>query len=259
MTRPDADGLTARQRAVLECISDAVTTRGYPPSMREIGDTVGLTSPSSVAYQLNALEAKGRLRRDPRLPRAMELVGQSGPATAAPRPRSSRNRSGGLAVGAPEDSDASLVRVDVSRGGPRAGRGRPTRGHRSDALLQTAQVPVVGRIAAGRPILAEQQVEDVFSLPRQLVGEGELFTLRVVGDSMVDAAICDGDYVVVRSQPVAETGEIVAAMLDGEATVKTYRHTGDQVWLMPANSAYDPIDGRSCEVLGRVVAVLRSV
>ncbi len=252
MTRPDADGLTARQRAVLECITDAVATRGYPPSMREIGDSVGLTSPSSVAYQLNALEAKGRIRRDPHLPRAMEVM-----TSADGRPLA--GSSAGRGQGAPEASGGTVVRVDLSRGGPRAGRSRPSRGHRSDAAQQSAQVPVLGRIAAGRPILAEQQVEDVFSLPRQLVGEGELFTLRVVGDSMLEAAICDGDFVVVRSQPVAETGEIVAAMLDGEATVKTYRRTGDQVWLLPANSAYQPIDGRTAEVLGRVVAVLRSV
>ncbi len=249
MTRPDADGLTARQRAVLEFITDAVAARGYPPSMREIGDSVGLASPSSVAYQLKALEDKGRLRRDPHLPRAMEVV--TAPAGA--------ETSGPHGTGDEGDSSSAVVRVDVSRGEPRGGRGRSSRGHRAGSPLTVAQVPVVGRIAAGRPILAEQHVEDVFSLPRPLVGEGELFTLRVVGDSMVDAAICDGDYVVVRSQPVAETGEIVAAMLDGEATVKTYRRAGDQVWLLPANPAYDPIDGRTAEVLGRVVAVLRSV
>jgi repressor LexA len=120
-------------------------------------------------------------------------------------------------------------------------------------------VPVVGRIAAGGPILAEQAVEDVFPLPRQLVGEGSLFLLRVVGDSMVDAAIADGDWVVVRQQPVAESGEIVAAMIDGEATVKTFKRRGGQVWLMPHNPAYDPIPGDEATVLGRVVAVLRRV
>lgn len=120
-------------------------------------------------------------------------------------------------------------------------------------------VPVVGRIAAGGPILAEQAVEDVFPLPRDLVGEGTLFLLKVVGDSMVDAAITDGDWVVVRQQPVANNGEIVAAMIDGEATVKTYRRKDGHVWLMPHNEAYDPIPGDDAVILGRVSAVLRKV
>ncbi len=117
----------------------------------------------------------------------------------------------------------------------------------------------MGRIAAGGPILAEQVVEDVFPLPRQLVGEGELFLLRVQGDSMIDAAICDGDWVVVRRQPVAENGEIVAAMIDGEATVKSLRRADGHVWLMPHNAAYEPIPGDDAQVLGRVVSVLRSL
>ncbi|MNW55857.1 LexA repressor [compost metagenome] len=120
-------------------------------------------------------------------------------------------------------------------------------------------VPVVGRIAAGGPILAEQVVEDVFPLPRQLVGDGELFLLRVSGDSMIDAAICDGDWVVVRRQPVAENGEIVAAMIDGEATVKTFKRIDGHVWLMPHNEAYRPLSGDDAQVLGRVVSVLRSL
>lgn len=120
-------------------------------------------------------------------------------------------------------------------------------------------VPVVGRIAAGIPITAEQQVEDVFALPRQVVGEGELFLLRVVGESMIDAAICDGDWVVIRQQPTAENGDIVAAMIDGEATVKTFRRRDGQVWLLPRNSAFEPIPGNGSQILGKVVAVLRSV
>ncbi|RRJ87953.1 transcriptional repressor LexA [Gulosibacter macacae] len=120
-------------------------------------------------------------------------------------------------------------------------------------------VPVVGRIAAGIPITAEQQVEDIFPLPKQLVGDGELFLLQVVGDSMIDAAICDGDWVVVRQQRSASNGEIVAAMLDGEATVKTFRQRDGHTWLLPRNSAFEPILGDHAEVLGKVVAVLRSV
>jgi repressor LexA len=117
----------------------------------------------------------------------------------------------------------------------------------------------VGRIAAGGPILAEEVVEDVFPLPRQIVGEGQLFLLKVVGDSMVDAAICDGDWVVVRQQPTANNGEIVAAMIDGEATVKTFRRRDGHVWLIPHNPAYTPIDGDAATILGKVTAVLRRI
>jgi repressor LexA len=122
-----------------------------------------------------------------------------------------------------------------------------------------AMVPLVGRIAAGVPITAEQQVDEVFPLPRQLVGRGELFMLKVVGESMIDAAICDGDWVVVRSQKTAENGEIVAAMLDGEATVKVLRQRDGHTWLLPRNSAFEPILGDDAQVLGKVVAILRAV
>jgi repressor LexA len=213
--------LSARQRLVLQTVQVSVAERGYPPSMREIGEAVGLTSPSSVKHQLQALERKGYLRRDPNRPRAIEVVHPDDSHTVAP-------------LEAPVEPDLNE-------------RPRPT------------YVPVVGRIAAGGPILADQVVEDVFPLPRQLVGDGEMFLLKVVGDSMIDAAICDGDWVVVRRQPVAENGEIVAAMLDGEATVKTFKRSGGHVWLMPANPAYSPIDGDESTVLGRVVTVLRSL
>ncbi|MEJ5945095.1 transcriptional repressor LexA [Pseudokineococcus basanitobsidens] len=232
---PDApaarDGLTTRQRKVLECIGDAVSRRGYPPSMREIGEAVGLTSPSSVSHQLAALQRKGYLRRDPRRPRAIEVV-----------------QPGALPAEAGGDGPAPVLRaVDVDETG--SGDERPA----------ATYVPVVGRIAAGGPILAEQAVEDVFPLPRQLVGDGQLFLLRVAGDSMVDAAICDGDWVVVRQQPVAENGEVVAAMIDGEATVKVFQRRDGHVRLLPRNEAYAPIPGDEATVLGRVVAVLRSV
>ncbi len=218
-------GLTSRQQAVLDTIRESVSSRGYPPSMREIGQVVGLHSPSSVAHQLVTLERKGYLRRDPNRPRAIEVV-DAGRAAAG------------------------LAAVSAAPGSaPDAGEER----------LDAAYVPLVGRIAAGAPVLAEQQVEDVFALPRQLVGEGELFTLRVVGDSMVDAAICDGDYVVVRRQPVAENGEVVAAMIDGEATVKVFQRRDGHVKLLPRNDAYSPIDGDDATVLGRVVTVLRSL
>lgn len=228
-----AGGLTPRQRLVLDTVRASVERRGYPPSMREIGEAVGLTSPSSVKHQLNALERKGYLRRDPHRPRAIEVVQ---PETAEPVTDGDRTHRTGSRPARTGLAALSTVPAAAS-----------------------ADVPVVGRIAAGGPILAEQVVEDVFSLPRQLVGEGDLFLLRVVGDSMLDAAICDGDWVVVRRQPVAENGEIVAAMIDGEATVKVLRRADGHVWLMPRNAAYEPIVGDEATVLGRVVSVLRSL
>jgi repressor LexA len=128
-----------------------------------------------------------------------------------------------------------------------------------DAFPEPVRVPVLGRIAAGGPILAEESIEDVFALPRQLIGEGTMFLLEVRGDSMIEAAICDGDWVVVRQQPTADNGDIVAALLDDEATVKTFKRTSGQVWLLPHNPAYDPIDGNHATILGKVVAVLRRI
>ncbi|WP_029540324.1 transcriptional repressor LexA [Serinicoccus profundi] len=234
---PDRDGgadLTNRQRRVLDVIRDSVDHRGYPPSLREIGDAVGLTSPSSVAHQLKTLERKGFLRRDPHRPRAIEVVlpGSDG---------AGYRRGEGEGSATPVSSE-SLDETGIG-----------------DARPQPSYVPLVGRIAAGGPILAEQAVEDVFPLPRQIVGDGELFLLKVVGDSMIDAAICDGDWVVVRRQPTAVNGEIVAAMLDNEATVKTYRHRDGKTWLIPHNPAYEPIDGDHAVILGKVTAVLRRV
>ena len=126
-------------------------------------------------------------------------------------------------------------------------------------MTPATYVPVLGRIAAGGPILAEETLDDVFPLPKQLVGEGTLFMLEVRGDSMVDAAICDGDWVVVRQQPTADNGDIVAALLDNEATVKTFKRKDGHVWLMPHNEAYSPIDGDAASILGKVTAVLRRI
>ncbi len=224
----DESGLTPRQRRVLEVIRDSVERRGYPPSMREIGEAVGLTSSSSVSHQLSTLERKGYLRRDPNRPRAIEV--------RSPEP--------GGAVRSPSADGAGGSVHDLETGS-------------GDARPAAAYIPVVGRIAAGGPILAEEAVEDVFPLPRQVVGEGTLFLLQVSGDSMVDAAICDGDWVVVRQQQVADNGDIVAAMIDGEATVKTFKRRDGHVWLMPHNPAYEPIAGDDATVLGRVTAVLR--
>ncbi|MFD7659043.1 transcriptional repressor LexA [Actinosynnema sp. NPDC059797] len=203
-------GLTLRQRKVLDVIRDWLDRFGYPPSVREIGEAVGLTSTSSVAHQLRALEKKGFLRRDPNRPRAVGVL--------------------------PTEIVTGLAPAS-----------KPT----------PAYVPMLGRIAAGGPILAEESIEDVFPLPRDLVGEGEVFLLKVVGDSMVDAAITDGDWVVVRQQPTADNGDVVAAMIDGEATVKTFKRKDGHVWLMPHNPAYQPILGDEASILGKVVAVLR--
>jgi repressor LexA len=204
--------LTARQRRILEFIRDWVERYGYPPSVREIGEAVGLVSPSSVAYQLKELEKKGFLRRDPNRPRAVDVRAPS------------------------EMVDDETLRS-----------ARPT----------PAYVPLLGRIAAGGPILAEQAVEEFFPLPRELVGEGDVFMLEVKGDSMIDAAICDCDIVVVKQQPKAYNCEIVSAMIDEEATVKVYRRRGGHVVLEPRNPAYDDIDGDRAVVLGKVVSVLR--
>jgi repressor LexA len=228
--KPDPDHvLTWRQRKVLQVIRESVQKRGYPPSMREIGEAVGLTSTSSVSYQLSTLQRKGYLHRDVGRPRTVEVRLPGHPAV---RPEPSRERD--------EDGAADIPGFDI-----------PSQG--------AAYVPLIGRIAAGGPIVAEQYVEDVFPLPRQLVGEGTLFLLSVKGDSMINAAIADGDWVVIRQQEDAENGEIVAAMLDGEATVKTLKRSDGHVWLIPHNPAYTPILGDEASILGRVVAVLRRV
>ncbi len=227
----DENGLTPRQKLVLEVIRDSVERRGYPPTVREIGEAVGLTSTSSVSHQLKTLQTKGFLRRDPSRPRAVD-------------------------VRLPGDADRLALR-DAAR--TAASARYADEAAEREAHPQPAYVPVLGRIAAGGPILAEQAVEEVFPLPRELVGTGTLFLLKVVGDSMVDAAIADGDWVVVRQQPNADNGDIVAAMIDGEATVKTYKRRDGHVWLMPHNQAYAPIPGDEAVILGRVVTVLRKI
>jgi len=211
---PDPATLSDKQREILAFLHETITRVGYPPSMREICDAVGLTSVSSVSHQLTQLELRGFIRRDPNLNRAIEILVEIG------------------------DGNPDAVRVS------------------DDDIVN---VSLVGRIAAGVPITAEQNVEAVFPLPRQVVGNGNVFMLKVQGDSMIDAAICDGDFVVVRAQKTAENGEIVAALLDGEATVKTFRQRDGHTWLLPQNTAFEPILGDHAEVMGKVVAVLRSL
>lgn len=214
MRAGDKAELTARQQRILEFIRQAVENRGYPPSVREIGEAVGLRSPSSVHSQLAALERAGYLRRDPSRPRAIEVR---------------------------FDPDTELHR----------------------AAPRSKAVPLVGEIAAGAPIIAEERVDDVYSLPPELVGDGTLFMLRVRGESMIHAGVLPGDLVVIRQQPVVEQGEMCAAMIDGEATVKFFRRTrSGEVFLDPANDGYEPIPvppEAEGLILGKVVAVMRSL
>jgi repressor LexA len=205
------DNLTDRQRRILEYIAQTVEDRGYPPSVREIGDAVGLHSPSSVHAQLSTLAQKGLLAKDPTKPRAIRVHRE------------------------PQRGRAKAARTDV------------------------VEVPLVGRIAAGGPILAQESVEETMPLPRDLVGSGTLFALTVKGDSMVDAGIMDGDTVIVRQQQTAEDGEIVAALIDDEATVKRLSRKGGKVRLIAENPSYEPIEPENVSVLGKVVAVLRKV
>ena len=207
-------GLTQRQRDVLECVDDSIRNRGYPPSVREIGERVGLASPSTVHSHLATLQKLGYLRRDPTKPRAIEVTADLGSGAHAER--------------------------------------RPAR-----------HVPLVGDVAAGTGVIADEQVEELVPLPADLTGDGELFMLRVRGESMIDAGILDGDFVVARVQDVARPGEVVVAGIAGEeATVKTYRRDGSDVVLEPANSTFEPMHfpgGEGVEIFGRVVTVLRKL
>ncbi len=205
--------LTARQRQILELILETVNERGYPPSVREIGESVGLSSPSTVHSHLSALVKAGYLRRDPSKPRAIEVI-------------------------KPMESELpSLHRAPVR------------------------DVPLVGAIAAGSPILAEEDIDEIYPLPTELVGNDPVFMVRVRGDSMIDVGIFDQDYVVVRRQPDADDGELVAALVGGEeATVKRLRRRGGRVELIAENPDYPPmVFTEGVQILGRVVAVLRRV
>ncbi|MEA2446373.1 MAG: repressor LexA [Actinomycetota bacterium] len=208
------EGLTDRQRQTLEFIAETVADRGYPPSVRETCEALGLASSSTVHSHLQALQRKGYIKIDPTKPRAIEVL---------------------------YDSETGL-----------ASERRPAK-----------SVPLLGRIAAGAPILAEENVDEIYPMPSDLVGDGTVFMLEVKGDSMIDAGILDGDYVIIRQQPTAHSGEIVAAMIpsdfgDAEATVKTMRHRGSAIVLEPANERLEPFEAPpGTEIIGKVVAVLR--
>ncbi len=211
-TVTDSHDLTDRQRQILDLISATVRDRGYPPSVREIGEAVGLSSPSTVHSHLSALERTGYLRRDPSKPRAIEVIDDGTP-------------------------ESSLHRAPVR------------------------DVPLVGQIAAGSPILAEEDIQEIYPLPTELVGNDPVFMLDVRGDSMIDAGIFDGDYVVIRRQSVANDGQLVAALIsEEEATVKRLRRKDGRVILEAENPAYPPmVFTEGVEILGIVVAVLRRV
>lgn len=231
--KPDESTLTDRQRKVLDAIRTHIDEQGFAPSFREIGNAAGLKSPSSVKHQLQVLEDKGFIRMNANKGRAIEVVAGSAPNAEKPSQASEEATS--------TSNVAGIYQFPA------------------EAIAESHDVPLVGRIAAGVPITAEQHVDDVMRLPERLTGSGTLFMLEVHGDSMVDAAICDGDYVVVREQNSAVNGDIVAALLDDEATVKTFRKENGHVWLMPHNPAYSPIDGTHATIMGKVVTVLRKL
>ena len=227
-TESDAASLTERQSKIMDAIQQNIAAHGFPPSFREIGELVGLRSTSSVKHQLKALELKGLIRISANKGRAIEVIGHNPVTSSAQR----------------QQSEPLGVDVDM---------------YESESIQTSHDVPLVGRIAAGTPITAEQHIDDVMRLPERLTGTGNLFMLEVHGDSMIDAAICDGDYVVVREQHDACNGDIVAALLDNEATVKTFRNDNGHVWLIPHNPTYSPIDGTNATIMGKVVTVLRKI
>lgn len=239
--------LTWRQRRIIRFIREYSRYHGYGPTWREIGKAVGLASTSSVSYQLRRLEEKGYLRLGPGSSRAITLCFPTDPAV--------RDQPDPLPGAANEPGPWQVPDADREQGLPLA---QPAA--REERL---AHVPLVGRIAAGPQILAAQMIEDVIPLPSQLVGEGDFIILRVAGDSMIGAAIADGDLVVIRRNSDVENGEIVAAEIeskasdDHEATVKTLRRRDGHVWLDPQNPAYEPINGDKAKIIGKVVAVLR--
>ena len=221
--------ISERHRAILRVINDKLTSSGFPPSVREIASAVGLASPSTVKHHLDALESSGYLAREPGLPRALDLTDKARRA---------------LGVTLPGPASSPVVPIEIPM---------------SHVEEEGSAIPLVGRIAAGSPITAEQHIEEVFRLPTSMTGHGDLFMLEVSGQSMIDAGIFDGDYVVIRAQNDASNGEFVAAMIDGEATVKELSITDGDVWLLPHNKDYSPIPGDEATILGKVVTVIRSL
>ena len=214
--------LTKRQREILEFIQEYLDTNGYPPTVRDIGGAVGLTSSSTVHAHLANLEKAGAIRRDPTKPRALEILGDK------------------------TNAAVSATRRAAGRIGQAV----------SDA---TTGLPLIGAVAAGGPIVAEQNIEDYIDVPKIAGGDNADFVLSVRGDSMMKAGILDGDFVVVKSQQTARDGGIVVAMIENEATVKRFFRESDHIRLQPENDAYEPIRTRDAAVVGSVVGVFRRV
>jgi len=258
--------LTSRQRDVIQAIVGFRQEHQYGPSVRDIADAIGL-GPSGVHHHLKVLRQKGWLSGGTGQARTSVVLAPGHPvievieprqakgAIRAAQSRAAQSREGQSREGQSREGQSREAGKALDPGGT-AGTPRPVG---TVGTQNAAYVRLLGEIAAGNPRDANQSVEDVFPLPKQLVGEGDLFLLKVVGDSMIDAAIADGDWVVVREQQVAENGEIIAAMIDGEATVKSYRVSDGHVWLIPHNPAFGPIQGDGATILGKVVSVLRRV
>jgi repressor LexA len=216
----DNPELSARQVIVLQTIIDTVAEQGFPPAMRDLLNASGLSSVSSIAHQLSALERMGYIKRGSNKARGMEIL---------------RN-----VDGSPFENNSNTTSIPNSD--------------------DSVSIPLLGQIAAGTGLIAEQNIENTMSLPREMTGFGDLFMLQVRGDSMIDAGIFDGDFVVVRQQATANNGEIVAALInDEEATVKTFKKRDGQVWLMPHNPDFEPIDGNDARIMGIVVTVMRKL
>jgi repressor LexA len=239
-------GLTSRQRDVIDAIVGFRREHQYGPSVRDIAEAIGL-GPSGVHHHLKVLRQKGWLSGGTGQARTSVVLAPGHPVIEVIEPRQAKG-----AIRAARSREARKARDPAATAGT---AGTP----RTVGTQNAAYVRLLGEIAAGYPRDANQSVEDVFPLPKQLVGEGDLFLLKVVGDSMIDAAIADGDWVVVREQQVAENGEIIAAMIEGEATVKSYRMSDGHIWLIPHNPAFAPIAGDGATILGKVVSVLRRV
>lgn len=223
--------ISKRQLQVLEYIAEYSEGHGYPPSVRDIGEHVGLASPSTVFSHLTSLENKGYIRREKDSARAIIILEKGWQALA----------------------EANCVIAHTVQGQASADNSLAAISH------NVVNLPLVGQVAAGEPILAEQNIDDYYALPKQLVGDTGSFMLTIKGDSMIEAGINDGDYVVVKQQPVADNGDIVVAMLDDSATVKTFYKEKDCIRLQPQNSALEPIYTRDVQIIGKVVALLRSL
>jgi repressor LexA len=246
--------LTSRQRDVIQAIVGFRREHQYGPTVRDIGEAIGL-GPSGVHHHLKVLRQKGWLSGGTGQARTSVVLAPEHPVIKVIEPRQAK----GAIRAAQSRGNQSRETGKARDAGGTAGAPETPRMVGTVGTPNAAYVRLLGEIAAGNPRDANQSVEDVFPLPKQLVGEGDLFLLKVVGDSMIDAAIADGDWVVIREQQVAENGEIIAAMIDGEATVKSYRMSDGHIWLIPHNPAFAPIQGDGATILGKVVSVLRRV